>query len=219
MDNGGPIGSKLLIDLHPVHRPGKGLSQEVRLTFRAVRSGVGAGLLGALLSPAALLGQAPRGEQEPTIQGELVRFADATVQVSIFASRVADLPEAIWARARSAGTAGILPKGPPSVNDEVRAHLESILGAAAVRTAREASELAPFGVEVGEEGGLRIVWYDLTEEEGVAILADARAADESFTLRILIPTPNVTEEDWWGLQAALSRVGIRRVQILGGGAP
>ena len=72
---------------------------------------------------------------------------------------------------------------------------------------------------MGAEGGLRLVWYDLTESEGVAILADARAADEAFTLRILIPNPNVTDEDWWGLQAALSRVGIRRVQILGGGVP
>jgi hypothetical protein len=166
-----------------------------------------------------LLAQTLQIEQEPTLRGELVRFADATVQVSIFASRPGDLPEVIWARARTMGAAGFLPGGFSGSNDEVRAQLQSILGAAGVRTVSEASELAPFGVEVGAEGGLRLVWYDLTEDEGVAILADARAADEAFTLRILIPTPNVTEEDWWGLQAALSRVGIRRVEILGGGAP
>jgi len=165
------------------------------------------------------MAQAAQTEPEPTLRGELVRFADATVQISVFVDRPADLPEALWDRARAAAPAAFLPEGAPSLNEEVRARLEAVLGATAIRTVTNASGLAPFGVHVGAEGGVRLVWYDLTESEGVAILADARAADEAFTLRILIPNPNVTDEDWWGLQAALSRVGIRRVQILGGGVP
>jgi hypothetical protein len=120
---------------------------------------------------------------------------------------------------RNAGEATFLPEGSTSLNDEVHRRLEDAVGAGGVRIVSALSGLRPFGVHVDRDGGLRLVWYDLTEDEGVAILADARAADEAFTLRILIPNPNVTDEDWWGLQAALSRVGIRRVQILGGGVP
>jgi hypothetical protein len=192
---------------------------EVHLTFRFLPARVAAGVLGALLGPAALVAQGAQGEPAPTLRGELVRFADATVQVSVFVERPAEVPEALWDRARSAGAAAFLPEGAPTLNEEVRARLEAALGATAIRSVTEASGLAPFGVHVAAEGGLRMVWYDLTEDQGVAILADARAADEAFTLRILIPNPNVTVEDWWGLQAALSRVGIRRVQILGGGVP
>jgi hypothetical protein len=174
---------------------------------------------GAFLAPTVLMAQGAQSEPEPKLRGELVRFADATVQISVFAAQPADLPEALWNRVRSAGAAAFLPAGSPAMNDEARTRLEGVLGAGQVRTVTEASELAPFGVHVSAEEGTRLVWYDLAEDEGVAILADARAADEAFTLRILIPTPNVTDEDWWGLQAALSRVGIRRVQILGGGVP
>ena len=77
------------------------------------------------------------------------------------------------------------------------------------------SELEPIGVQVTEEDQVRLAWYDRTEDQGVAILADGRAADEEFSLRILIPNPTDTD-DWWGLQAALSQAGIRRVQILSG---
>jgi hypothetical protein len=177
------------------------------------------GALGALFGAAALVAQAPQSDVPPTLRGELVRFADATVQVSIFVDRPAELPEALWERVRTATTAAFLPEGEPSLNEEVRARLESILGAAAIRTVSVAPDLGPFGVHVSAEGGVRLVWYDLAEDQGVAILADAQAADDAFSLRILIPNPNVTEEDWWLLQAALSRVGIRRVQIQGGGTP
>ena len=41
---------------------------------------------------------------------------------------------------------------------------------------------------------IRLAWYGLTEDEGVAILADGRAAEELFSLRILIPNPTDTDD-------------------------
>jgi hypothetical protein len=176
-------------------------------------------VLSILTAPAALRAQSDQAEPDPTIRGELVRFADATVQISVFADQPAQLPDALWERLRRAGQAAVLLDGPTALNEEVRRRLEEVVGAGGIRPASQASELEPLGVHVSEADGVRLVWYGLAEDDGVAILAEARAADESFALRILIPSPNVTEEDWWGLQAALSRVGIRRVQILGGGTP
>ncbi len=101
------------------------------------------------------------------------------------------------------------------MNEAVHEHTASLAGARSVRVVATPSELDPVGVHVTEAGQVRLAWYGRTEDEGVAILAEARAADDQFTLRILIPNPTDTE-DWWGLQAALSQVGIRRVQILSG---
>jgi hypothetical protein len=170
-----------------------------------------------LLAPISLSAQGvvvPEGES--SLRGDLVRFPDARVEVSIFAETSGDIPESLWERIRVAGTVSFLAAGSPEVNDAAWNRLRGTVGVDNVLIVSDPSALTPLGVEVDGQDGIRLVWRRLAEEEGVAILADARAADEAFALRILIPDPTIESEDWWGLQAALSRVGIRRVHILSG---
>ncbi len=172
--------------------------------------------LDALFLAAPLAAQAPTSETRPTLTGELRRFADASVEVSVFARDLADLPETLWSRVRSAGAVSFLPGGASEANDEARRQLDSRLGSGTVTTVTGASALAPLGVQVRGVDEVRVAWFGRTESEGVLILADAQAADPTFSLRIVIPDPTGTEQDWWGLQAALSQAGIRRVQIVSG---
>ncbi len=154
-------------------------------------------------------------EGESTLRGELVRFPDGTVNVSVFASVASAIPESLWSRIGLAREVSFFSGGSEGVGEEIRARIAALPGGVSVRVVQSPSELEPIGVQVTEEDQVRLAWYDRTEDQGVAILADGRAADEEFSLRILIPNPTDTD-DWWGLQAALSQAGIRRVQILSG---
>lgn len=150
-----------------------------------------------------------------TLEGELVRFPDGRVNVSIFSPGIETVPPSVWARIEREASVALLQGGGAELNEAVFRHLSAILPGERLRSIDDPSELDPVGVQVTPEGTLRIAWYDLDESEGVAILAAGREVDPLFTLRILIPNPTETE-DWWGLQAALSQAGIRRVQILSG---
>ncbi len=152
---------------------------------------------------------------DPALRGELVRFPDARVNVSVFAPTIESVPQALWNRIGQARQVFFLGKGSPGVNEELRVRIAQLPGIERVTVVQDPSELEPVGVQVTGEDLIRLAWYDRSEDQGVAILADARAADEQFTLRILIPNPTDTD-DWWGLQADLSQAGIRRVQILSG---
>ena len=169
----------------------------------------------ALVCPPATLQAQTDSEGVPVLRGELVRFPDGRINVSIFSPGLEPIPTSLWSRIGSAGGMAFLPEGGSEWDEAVLLHLRAILSDAGVRLVEAPSELPPVGVQITPEGALRLAWYDLEESEGVAILADGRAADPLFTLRIMIP--NATEtDDWWGLQAALSQAGIRRVQILSG---
>ena len=153
--------------------------------------------------------------EEAVLRGELVRFPDARLNVSVFAGDAESIPLSLWGRIGEARDVSFFGGGSTEVNESVRTHLSKLPGIETVNVAGDPSELAPVGVQVTEDDEIRLAWYGLTEGQGVAILADGRAVDERFTLRILIPNSTDTE-DWWGLQAALSQAGIRRVQILSG---
>ena len=154
-------------------------------------------------------------EAGSTLRGELVRFPDGSVNVSIFASVASGIPQSLWNRIGLAREVSFFPGGSERVGEEIRAQIAALPGGVSVRVVQSSSELEPIGIQVTGEDQIRLAWYDRTEDQGVAILADGRAADEEFALRILIPNPTDTD-DWWGLQAALSKAGIRRVQILSG---
>ncbi len=154
-----------------------------------------------------------QGPGDSTVRGELVRFPDARVNVSVFVADVESIPSSLWDRISRAGNVAFFGGGSPEVNETVRSRTAS--AASGLRVVDDPSNLDPVGVQVTESGQIRLAWYGTDEEEGVRILADARAADDQFSLRILIPNPTETD-DWWGLQARLSQVGIRRVQILSG---
>jgi hypothetical protein len=152
---------------------------------------------------------------EATLTGELVRFPDASVNVSVFSPNLESIPLELWERVADSETVALLPGGDSGTNDGMEPRIRELLGGARVLVVTEAADLEPVGVQVTPENRIRLAWYGLSEQEGVAVLADARAVDAFFSLRILIPNPTDTE-DWWGLQAALSQAGIRRVQILSG---
>lgn len=159
--------------------------------------------------------QTSSSPSDTELRGELVRFADATIDVSVFARRLDAVPESLWRRIESAGKVSFLGQGSAEANERVHRRLEAIEGLR-IEDVSDAADLPPVGVQIQEGDEIRLVWYHLTEDHGVAILADARAAYEPFALRILIPDPAVTQDDWWGLQAAVSKAGIRRVQIVSG---
>ncbi len=144
-----------------------------------------------------------------------MRFPDAAVNVSVFAPDVGAVPGALWRRIAEAQVVRFHAAGSASANDAVRAHVASVFGTRALREAEDPEEVAPVGIGVTSTDQLRLDWFGLTEDEGVEILAAARAMDEAFSLTIRIPDPT-DSEDWWGLQAALSQAGIRRVRILSG---
>ena len=152
---------------------------------------------------------------EGTLRGELVRFPDGSVNVSVFAVDAEAIPPSLWNRLFQAKEVSFLGGGSPEVNESLRIRLAELSGLTTVSVVQSPSELEPVGVQVTKDDQIRLAWYDRTEDQGVAILADGRAADEQFALKILIPNHTRTD-DWWGLQAALSKAGIRRVQILSG---
>ena len=100
-------------------------------------------------------------------------------------------------------------------DEVIRAQVAGLPGIGALREVEDSGETGPVGIGVTPKDQLRLDWNGLTEDEGVEILAAARAASEGFSLTIRIPNPTDTA-DWWGLQAALSQAGIRRVRILSG---
>lgn len=165
--------------------------------------------------PGPLRAQTPQATEPPELRGELVRFGDASIDVSVFARDVEAVPQSVRSRLQAVGTVSFLGEGSAEGNERAHRWLEGLEGLR-IEDVSTAAELPPVGVQVQEGDQVRLVWYHMTESEGVAILADARAAYEPFALRILIPDPSVTQDDWWGLQAAVSKAGIRRVQIVSG---
>jgi hypothetical protein len=165
--------------------------------------------------PGLLAAQTQAASDEPDLRGELVRYPDASVDVSVLARDLDAVPQSLWSRIAAGGAVSFLGQGSTHGNESTHQHLEGLRGLDVADVA-DASSLPPVGVQVQDGDVIRLVWYHLTETEGVAILADARAGYQPFPLRILIPDPTATAHDWWGLQAALSKAGIRRVQIISG---
>ena len=161
-----------------------------------------------------LSGQSSEGPG-PGLTGELVRFPDAVVDVSVFAPDFGVVPAALRRRIAEAEVVRFHAAGSPSVNEAIRAQVASAFGIGALREAAVPEEAGPVAIGVTSEDRLRLDWFGLKEHEGVEILAAARAMDEAFFLTIRIPDPT-DSEDWWGLQAALSQAGIRRVRIVSG---
>jgi len=64
-----------------------------------------------------------------------------------------------------------------------------------------------------EDGGLQVARPGLSEAELLRALGDLRELESALHLRLYLP-PGGSMTDIWGLQAALSQVGIRRVQIV-----
>lgn len=167
-----------------------------------------------LLVAASLSGQ-PVSELGPGLTGELVRFPDAVVNVSVFAPDIGVVPAALWRRVTAAAVVRFHADGSPGANEVIRAQVAGLPGIGALREVEDPGETGPVGIGVTPKDQLRLDWNGVTEDEGVEILAAARAASEGFSLTIRIPNPTDTA-DWWGLQAALSQAGIRRVRILSG---
>ena len=125
---------------------------------------------------------------EGTLHGEL-RFPDGSVNVSVFAVDVEVIPPSLWNRLSQAKASSFLGGSSPEVNESLRVRLAELSGLTIVSVVQSPSELEPVGVQVTKDDQIRLAWYDRTQDQDVAILADGRAADEQFALKILIPNP------------------------------
>lgn len=175
--------------------------------------------LGGLLGFALVFGAcALEGQSGDTVslRGELVRNPDGTLDASVLAVATAAVPDALWTRIAEGGRVALFsPDGSPG-GEVLGARLAELVGMNQVRRVADSESLPPVGAAIEPGGGVRLTWYRVPEAEGVAILADARAVEPEFSLRILILDSASDQENWWGLQAALSQAGIRRVQIVSG---
>lgn len=175
--------------------------------------------LGGLVAAALFLGAcALEGQsgEAASLRGELVRNPDGTLDASVIAVGVPSVPDALWDRIVGSGRVGLYVPAASPAGDVLASRLADLLGESQVRRVLDVAALPPVGAEIEADGAVRLTWYRVPEAEGVSILADARAVEPEFSLRILILDSASDQEDWWGLQAALSQAGIRRVQILSG---
>ena len=185
---------------------------------RAVRGGPGltAGAVVALvLCGAVPLSGQPASGPGPRLTGELVRFADGGVDVSVVAVGVGAVPPSLWRRAAEGVPVGFHAGGSPGANEAAREQLAGVVGSGLLEEVDGSGEAVSVRITVTADDRLRVAWHGVTEEEAVGILAVAREAEGTFSLTIRIPDPTYTT-DWWGLQAALSQAGIRRVRIVSG---
>ena len=184
---------------------------------RSVAGGPGltAGVVALVLCGAAPLSGQPAAGPGPRLTGELVRFADGMVDVSVLAAGVGAVPPSLWRRAAEGSPVGFHAGGSPAANEAARDQVAGVLGSRPLEEPDGSGEAASVRVAVTADDHLRLDWHGLTEEEAVGILAAGREADGAFSLVIRIPDPTYTT-DWWGLQAALSQAGIRRVRIVSG---
>lgn len=174
-----------------------------------------AGIVALVLCGSAPLSGQPASGPGPRLTGELVRFADGVVDVSVLATGVGAVPPSLWRRAAEGVRIGFHAGGSPAANEAARGQVASVLGSGSLEEADGSGEAASVRIAVTPDDRLRLAWRGLTEEEAVGILAVAREAEGAFLLTIRIPEPTDTT-DWWGLQAALSQAGIRRVRIVSG---
>ena len=187
------------------------------LRHRAVTGGPGitAGVVALIFCGALPLSGQPASGPTPRLTGELVRFADGMVDVSVLATGVGAVPPSLWRRAARGVPVGFHAGGSPAANEAAREEVAGVVGSGSLEESDGSGEAASVQIAVTAEDRLRLDWHGFTEEEAVRILAVAREADGAFSLTIRIPDPTETT-DWWGLQAALSQAGIRRVRILSG---
>ena len=184
---------------------------------RGVRGGPGlaAGVVALFLCGAVPLSGQRASGPAPRLTGELVRFADGMVDVSVLATGVGAVPPSLWRRAAERVSVGFHAGGSPAANDAAREEVAGVVGSGSLQELDVSGEAASVRIVVTADDRLRLDWHGLTEEEAVGILAVAREAEGAFSLTIRIPEPTDTM-DWWGLQAALSQAGIRRVRIVSG---
>ena len=187
------------------------------LRRRGVRCGPGlaAGIVALILCGAVPLSGQRASGPAPRLTGELVRFADGTVDVSVLATGVGAVPPTLWRRAAEGVSVGFHAGGSPAANEAAREQVAGIVGSGLLEEMDGSAGSSSVRIAVTADDRLRLDWHGLTEEEAVGILAVARMADAAFSLTIRIPEPTGTT-DWWGLQAALSQAGIRRVRIVSG---
>ena len=188
------------------------------LPRRAVTGGPGltAGVAALVLCGAVPLSGQPAFRADPRLRGELVRFADGVVDVSVLATGVGAVPPSLWRRAAEGVSVGFHAGGSPAANAAAREQVADVVGSGLLEEVDGPGGAISARIAVTADDRLRLNWHGLTEEEAVGILAVAREADGAFPLTIRIPDPTHTA-DWWGLQAALSQAGIRRVRIVSGG--
>lgn len=177
--------------------------------------GLTAGVVALVLCGAVPLSGQPASGPGPRLTGELVRFADGTVDVSVLADGAGAVPPSLWRRAAEGVPVGFQAGGSPAANEAAREQVAGILGSRSLGEPDGSGEAGSVRIAVTADDRLRLDWHGLAEEEAVGILAAAREADGAFSLVIRIPDPTYTT-DWWGLQAALSQAGIRRVRIVSG---
>ncbi|MDE0082836.1 MAG: hypothetical protein OXT72_09335 [Gammaproteobacteria bacterium] len=177
--------------------------------------GLTAGVAALVLCGAVPLSGQPTSGADPRLTGELVRFTDGVVDVSVLATGVGAVPPSLWRRAADGVSVGFHAGGSPAANTAAREQVADAVGSGLLEEVDGPGGAASVRIAVTADDQLRLNWHGLTEEEAVGILAVAREADGAFSLTIRIPDPTYTT-DWWGLQAALSQAGIRRVRIVSG---